>query len=217
MSYTADITIVLDRSGSMNSIKDDTIGGFNTFLEEQKKLNDDDLLTLVQFDNEYEIIHNAVPLKEIEPLTNKTFIPRGSTALLDALGRTINSTGARLAAMKEEDRPDKVIFVIITDGHENASREFKHENVMEMINHQSEKYSWDFIYLGANQDAIDVGTKLGIGAGSSMTYASTSVGTHAGWKGFASSVTRRKLASKRGDDSKKAGAFTKEERDEAAK
>lgn len=217
MSYTADITVVLDRSGSMESIKSDTIGGFNTFLQEQKDtLDEGDLLTLVQFDDQYEVVHDAVPLEKVEPLDDKTFVPRGWTALLDALGRSINSTGARLAAMKEEDRPKKVIFVIVTDGLENRSKEFKHKQIMEMIEHQSEKYSWDFIYLGANQDAIKVGNSLGIATSDSMTYAATSSGTRGAWKGFAQSVNRRKMAATRGMDSKAVGGFTKEERDEAS-
>lgn len=210
MSYTADITIVLDRSGSMESIKDDTIGGFNSFLEDQKETPGDDLLTLIQFDNRYEVVHDAVPLSEVKPLNGKTFVPRASTALLDAIGRAINSTGARLATMKEEDRPEQVIFVIVTDGYENASQEFSRKQVFDMIDHQTEKYSWQFVYLGANQDAIKVASNLGISAGSSMSYAATSVGTNSAWKGFSRSVTSRKLGA-----SPKDYSFTKKERTES--
>lgn len=214
MSYKTDITIVLDRSGSMQSIREDTIGGFNAFLNEQKKTDEGDRLTLVQFDTQFETVHDNVPLSEVPELTTETFVPRGGTALLDSLGRTINATGARLAALDEKERPEKVIFVIITDGEENSSREFNgpdgHKQVMDMIKHQTEKYSWQFMYIGANQDAIQVGHALGIAAGSSMSYAASSIGTQNTWKNLSRSVTDRK----RGASLAKS-AFTDEERSES--
>ena len=190
MSYDADITIVLDRSGSMASIKGDTIGGFNTFLEEQQKNSENIRLSLVQFDYENETVYNNVPLKEVQPLTEETFRPRGSTALLDTLGEIINRTGQRFSEMKEGDRPSKVMFVIITDGHENASKEFNRKQIFDMIKHQTDKYSWDFLFLGANQDAIDEGAKYGISADMSMTYAATSAGVSNTFKNVSASVTR---------------------------
>lgn len=216
MSYSTDITIVLDRSGSMSTIRDDTIGGFNSFLKDQKETDEGDRLTLVQFDTVYETVHDNIPLSEVPELGTETFVPRGGTALLDALGRTINDTGARLAKLDEKDRPNKVIFVIITDGEENSSREFAgpngHKQIMEMIQHQTEKYSWQFMYIGANQDAIQVGNALGISAGSSMSYAASTVGTQNTWKGLSRSVTSRK----RGESLAKC-SFTDDEREDAAK
>lgn len=167
----SEIIVVLDRSGSMDGIKDDTIGGFNTFLEKQKEVPGEAAFTLVQFDDRYEVISNAVQLSDAKPLTRETFVPRGSTALLDAIGRTINQSGKRLADLKEEDRPEKVIFVIVTDGQENASKEFSHARINEMIATQRDTYKWEFVFLGANQDAISTATAVGIKAANAMTFA----------------------------------------------
>lgn len=171
-----DITIILDRSGSMQGVRDDTIGGYNTFISEQAKLPGEARMTLVQFDDQYERVYMGVRVGEVRPLDHKTFVPRGSTALLDAIGRTISETGSRLAALAEADRPGKVIMVIITDGYENASKEFKRERVFSLINHQREHYSWDFVFLGANQDAIAAGAAIGVMASKVMSYAADAKG-----------------------------------------
>ena len=131
-----DITVVLDRSGSMEAVADDTIGGFNHFVKDQREEAGSACLTLVQFDTEYEFVHRALPIAEVPRLTRQTFRPRGGTALLDALGRSINETGARLAAMPEAERPGRVVFVVLTDGEENSSREFHAAKVGQMIAHQ---------------------------------------------------------------------------------
>ena len=170
------IVIVLDRSGSMSSIRDDTIGGINTFLADQQKLPGECNLTFAQFDDVYEIVHHNVPLNRIKPLDQTTFVPRGSTALLDAIGRTINTVGVELATLPEEQRPGKVFFTIFTDGEENASKEFSREQVFEMIKKQREEFKWEFIFLAANQDAIQTSQTMGMGASSSMTCNSTSAG-----------------------------------------
>lgn len=171
------IVMVLDRSGSMEVVRNDTVGGFNTFLGEQQKNNQGDtLITLAQFDHEYELLYNAVPINEVKPLTRETYVPRGMTALLDALGRTINDVGAKLAALNEEDRPSKVIFVVITDGQENASKELNRLKIKEMIEHQTSKYSWEFVYLGANQDSFTEAANYGVSSQSTMNYANTSEG-----------------------------------------
>jgi len=170
------IVIVLDRSGSMSSIRDDTIGGINTFLADQQKLPSECNLTFTQFDDVYEIVHHNVPLNRIKPLDQTTFVPRGSTALLDAIGRTINTVGVELATLPEEQRPGKVFFTIFTDGEENASKEFSREQVFEMIKKQREEFKWEFIFLAANQDAIQTSQTMGMGASSSMTCNSTCAG-----------------------------------------
>lgn len=187
-----DITMILDRSGSMASVAADTIGGFNTFLDKQKEDTDHALLTLVQFDNEYEVVFDAIPVGEVPPLDDKRFIPRGSTALLDAIARTINATGQRLAAIPEDQRPGQVLMVIITDGQENSSREFSRAQVMKMIEHQTNAYKWQFVFLGANQDAISEAGSLGISAGASLTYASTPQGTADCFAVVASSTSRHR-------------------------
>ncbi|MCH8885882.1 MAG: VWA domain-containing protein [SAR324 cluster bacterium] len=174
-----DISIVLDRSGSMASIKDDTIGGFNTFISEQKKVEGEGTLTMVQFDNEFEFVHKALGLQKVPLLDDTTFVPRGSTALLDAIGRTLEYTGARLGKMKKASRPDQVLFVIITDGQENASREFSLEQINRMIGERKEKDLWQFVFIGANQDAIESGAELGIDAGNTHAFAADAQGTQA--------------------------------------
>lgn len=174
---TCSINIVLDKSGSMINVANSTIEGFNAFLKEQKNVPGDATLSLAMFNSQYELVHNNLSLSEVPELTRETYRPSGGTALLDALGRTINTTGAYLASLKEEERPSKVIFLIMTDGEENASREFIHSKIMEMITHQQEKYSWQFIYIGANQDAIQAGAQLGIAANSSYNYTSDVRGT----------------------------------------
>lgn len=176
MKNKTDITIILDRSGSMDSVKDDTIGGFNNFLAEQKKIEGDAALSLIQFDNQYEVLYLDKDIKSAAKLTKATFEPRGSTALYDAIGKTINSVGERLAALPEEERPNKVLFMILTDGFENASREFDAAQICEMIKHQSNIYNWDFMFIGANQDAVLSAKEIGIPAHAALTYKSNSRG-----------------------------------------
>lgn len=188
-SDLSDISFVLDRSGSMSSVRKDTIGGFNAFIEEQQKQPGECLATLVQFDHEYEIVYSGKPIKDIPKLSDETYIPRGMTALLDAIGRTINEAGNRLALMAEEARPANVIVVILTDGDENSSREFNAEQIHKMINLQRDTYNWTFIFLGANQDAIKTGASLGVAAASSMTYANNQLGTKQAFRSVSAHVS----------------------------
>jgi hypothetical protein len=206
-----DITIVLDRSGSMEVIADDTVGGFNQFLEDQKKIPGKALLTLVQFDHEYEFVHRALPIGSVPRLTRKTYVPRGSTALLDAIGRAINETGQRLSAQPEPERPGIVVLVILTDGLENASREFRRDAIFEMITRQRETYSWQFVFLGANQDAIQAGAQMGIPAAQAMTYAATADGAPAAWRATSKNIGRRR------QEADYDLAFSEEQRDEQKK
>ncbi len=162
-----DITLVVDRSGSMEGIKADAEGGINSFIKKQAKLPGEALLTLVQFDGEYEFIHNGVNIKEVPTYT---LTPRGSTALLDAVGRAVNETGERLRKLPEEQRPGLVICVIVTDGGENASREFTRERVRQMIEEQQGKYNWQFTFLAANQDAFAAGASIGVNQVGSAGY-----------------------------------------------
>lgn len=171
-----EMVFVLDRSGSMSGLAADTIGGFNELIEKQKKLEGDAYVTTVLFDHEYEVLHDHVALKDVAPLTDKEYFARGSTALLDAVGRTINAVGARLAATPEEERPAHVVFVITTDGMENASREYTAKQVREMVEHQQQKYSWQFVFLGANMDAVSEARNLGISA----KYAADFTPSHSG-------------------------------------
>ena len=161
------IAFLLDRSGSMQSIKDDTEGGFNAFIEEQRRQPGECLVTLAQFDNEYEEVYRDVPVGDVPRLQ---LAPRGSTALLDSIGRLVSATGERLAALPEEERPGVVIVGIMTDGHENASHEWTHPAVKALIEQQTKNYHWQFLYMGADQDAIEVGASIGVAAANAMTY-----------------------------------------------
>lgn len=162
-----DIVVVLDRSGSMISCEKDMEGGLNTFIEEQKKVEGYADFTLVQFDDQYEVVHNGV---DINHVTHVSFMPRGSTALYDAIGKAIATTGDRLNTMTEDERPGAVIFMIITDGGENASKEYTKQQINEMITHQQDKYDWNFMFLGANQDSFAVGSSIGLKATNISNY-----------------------------------------------
>lgn len=172
------ITAVLDRSGSMQSTKLDAEGGFNAFLQEQRVLSGKATISLVQFDTVFEPVYEMRPIAEAPPLVLE---PRGGTALLDAIGRAINGLGAQLSMLAEERRPEKVIVVIITDGGENASQEFNSDKILKMIAHQRDVYKWEFVFIGANQDAIATAASLGIGAGSALSYAANAVGTRSAY------------------------------------
>lgn len=177
MKDLTDITIILDRSGSMQSVRTDTIGGFNSFLAEQKKVDKPANISLVQFDDVYEVVYSDKDIKTADDLTDATFQPRGSTALYDAIGRTVNAIGKRLSDTSETDRPENVLVVIMTDGHENASKEFTSATVSQMIQHQQDAYQWQFVFVGANQDAVLSARALGINVNNAMSYAANAVGT----------------------------------------
>lgn len=178
---TTEIVVLLDRSGSMGSAKRDIIGGFNRFVAEQRKLPGEARLTLVQFDSQgpHEVVHDRVPLARVPDLTDATYVPRGMTPLLDAMGWTIDHAGQALAALPEAERPATVVFVVATDGEENASREYSKAALRDKVVMQQDTYSWKFLYLGANQDAFAEAHKYGItvdlAAGNVCSYASTAV------------------------------------------
>ena len=158
---------LLDRSGSMQSIKTDTEGGFAAFIEEQRSAVGECRVTLAQFDEHYEIVFADTPVADVGPLRLQ---PRGSTALLDAMGRMITEAGADLAALPEDERPGSVVVAIMTDGLENASREWTHRAVKALVEQQSTAYAWQFLYMGADQDAIEVGHALGVSGDHAVTY-----------------------------------------------
>jgi len=157
-----EIIFVIDKSGSMESKKEDVIGGFNSFIEEQRKEPGEAKVTVTLFDTVYEIIHNGVDLKDIPALSPGTYTPGGMTALLDAVGKTIYEVGARLAGTEEEERPERVLMVVMTDGMENSSKEYLHSQVKEMIKIQEGVYKWQFVFLGADITAVNAGQSLGI-------------------------------------------------------
>lgn len=184
-----EIVYILDRSGSMYNLVSDTIGGFNSMIESQKKEPGEAYVTTVLFDDHYELLHDHINLKEIQPITDREYYTRGCTALLDAIGKTINSIGARLNNTPEDERPDKVIFVIMTDGYENASNEFTKSQVKEMIEHQQDKYSWTFMFLGADIDAVGEAQSLGIKSDFARSHTHTSLGTQSVYSAVSNAVT----------------------------
>jgi uncharacterized protein YegL len=173
-----EIVVVLDESGSMGSIRNDTIGGFNTFLEDQKKLDSGKAkLTLVTFSSSVRTPINGRDVVEVEPLNEKTYRPNGGTALLDAIGVTIDSIETRYTNEEDENNiPAKVIFAIITDGEENASKTYNKESVAKMIRHQTKRHSWEFVFLGANLDAVKEASSLGISSNRSLNFSPSSGG-----------------------------------------
>jgi hypothetical protein len=166
------IAIILDRSGSMQSCRESTVAGFNEFIRTQAELPGEAKVKLVQFDDRYETVFD-MNLKSCPELTQNTFSPRGSTALLDAQGRTIVELGRELAALPEHERPAKVVVVTLTDGLENASKEYTLDRIGELIREQRDKYNWEFVFLGANQDAIATAAAMNIPQASAMTYATS--------------------------------------------
>jgi len=187
------ITIVLDRSGSMGIIKDDVIGGFNTFIEEQKSVPGEATVTLAQFNDEYQVVYNGAYIKYIGPLNNETFVPNGWTRLYDAVGRAIEETEVYLRKMKDNERPEKVVFVIFTDGQENDSKNYLASHIKDMIKHQEQKYNWQFVFLGANQDACFEAAKIGINIDNAITYAANSLGVHDATRSISKNLVNYRL------------------------
>lgn len=166
------IAVILDASGSMASLSKDTIGSFNTFLREQKAVPGEAVLTLALFSDRYELIHDSATLNDVPELTEANYKCSGSTALLDAIGKTVDTMGRKLASMKEEERASKILVMILTDGEENASTEYKHAKIKEMVSHQQDVYKWEFVFIGANIDSFATGTSMGVSGGHTYSYSS---------------------------------------------
>lgn len=175
MNNSTELVVILDRSGSMQRLAEDTIGGFNSLIENQRKLEGKCTVTTVLFDNKVEILYQGKNIKEVPTLTSKEYFARGSTALLDAIGITINETNSRISSMKEEEeKPNKVLVAITTDGLENSSNEYSYSSIKSLI--EEKKLGWDFIFLGANIDAIGEANKFGIERDMAMNIKATKVG-----------------------------------------
>lgn len=172
-----ELVFILDESGSMSGMEADTIGGFNSMIEKQKKLDGRCYVTTVLFDSFHEILHDRVELSQIRPMTERDYSVRGCTALLDALGSSIRHIAQIHKYARPEDVPEHVSFVIMTDGMENASREYTSDKVKQMIEHEKEKYGWEFLFLGANIDAVETASHYGIRADRAANYRADSRGT----------------------------------------
>ena len=196
------IAVLLDRSGSMQKVHKDVIGGFNTFIKEQKSVPGEATITLAQFSDHYEPTYSDVPLAHVAELTSETYRPSGWTALNDALARLVNETGSRLASKPEHERPSKVIVLVITDGEENSSKEFSgfegFRRLKDMVEHQSGKYSWQFSFLGANLDSFSVAKSYGIPISAAINYSSNSIGTYNAFKVASRGVAADRLVSANG-------------------
>jgi hypothetical protein len=187
-----EIAFVLDRSGSMESIRSDAMGGFNAFLSSQRMHPGAARLSVILFDHEYQLLHEAVDLARVPILDEHTYIPRGTTALLDAIGRTVDDLGVRLARMPELERPGKVIVAILTDGLENASSDYSPSKVAEMIEHQKSRYGWEFIFLAANQDAIATAQALSIDAQDAISFTATGTGVREAYSTLDTAIRQRR-------------------------
>ena len=172
-----ELVFILDRSGSMAGLEADTIGGFNAMIEKQKKLDSKCYVTTVLFDDKSEIVHDRVELSKIKKMTDKDYFVRGCTALIDALGSTIRHIANIHKYARPEDVPESTMFVITTDGMENASHSFTADEVKKMIEHEKEKYGWEFIFIGANIDAVETAKRYGISEDRAVNYHADSLGT----------------------------------------
>ena len=183
-----ELVFILDRSGSMAGLESDTIGGFNAMIEKQKKQEGECYVSTVLFDNVSEVLHDRVKLSEIKPMTDKDYTVRGCTALIDAIGGAIHHIGNVHKYARPEDVPEHTMFIITTDGIENASRRYTREEVKAMIERQKEKYGWEFLFIGANIDAVETAAKYGIGADRAVNYNADSEGTSVVYSSVARAV-----------------------------
>ena len=190
--HATHITVVLDRSGSMASVAADAIGGFNTFVAQQQKLPTAATLTLVQFDHEYVVVHRAVGVGEVAPLTQETFVPRGQTALYDAVGRAVADTTERVGGKPAKKRP-AVVVAILTDGEENASRELDHTAVQKLIKEKTAA-GWEFLFLGANMDVVKAAARIGIGPASAVAFQTSAHGTREAFGVMSERVSASRLS-----------------------
>ena len=183
-----ELVFILDRSGSMGGLESDTIGGFNSMLAKQQAEPGECRITTVLFDNRYEVLHDRIDIKAVSPITDKEYYVRGNTALLDAIGTSINKIGGVQKNTAKGYRADKVLFVITTDGMENASHEFNYDKIKSMIEHQKSKHSWEFIFLGANIDAVDVANRFGVARNRAQSFHNDSEGIALNYEAISETV-----------------------------
>ena len=183
-----ELVFILDKSGSMSGLEKDTIGGYNSMLEQQRKVDGGCVITTVLFDNCYELLHDRIDIRAVSPISEREYFVGGSTALLDAIGKTIHKIGTAQKNTAEDYRAEKVMFVIITDGEENSSRQYSSTQVKTMIQRQKERYGWEFIFLGANIDAVETAGRFGIDADRAVDYVPDSEGTELNFRMMSETV-----------------------------
>lgn len=194
-----EVVFILDRSGSMSGLESDTIGGFNSMISKQKKEDGEAVISTVLFDDQQEVVYDRQPVKMVEPMTDRQYYVRGCTALLDAIGGAIHHIGNVHKYAREEDRPEKTMFIITTDGMENASRFYTYDRVKYMVERQKEKYGWEFLFLGANIDAISVAARFGINADRAINYECDQVGTSLNYQVMSETITAVRRAKNKED------------------
>jgi uncharacterized protein YegL len=199
-SKATELVFILDRSGSMGGLESDTIGGFNSMLSKQREVEGKCLITTVLFDNNYELLHDRIEIQAVSAISDKEYYVGGSTALLDAIGRTINKIGNAQKNTAAEFRADNVLFVIITDGQENSSREYSMSRIRKMIEHQKNKYKWEFIFLGANIDAVETAGSFGISADRAQDFLADSEGVEMNFRVMSETVAAYREYSEMPDD-----------------
>ena len=189
-----EIVFILDKSGSMCGLESDTIGGFNSMIAKQKKEEGEAIVSTVLFSDYSHVVYNRVPIQNVEPMNDKQYVTDGCTALLDAIGGAIHHIGNVHKHAKPDERPEKTLFIITTDGMENASRRYTYEKVQQMIERQKEKYHWEFIFLGANIDAVHVAGRFGVAANRAFNYVCDSVGTELNYKVLSKTISAVRCA-----------------------
>ena len=209
-----ELVFILDRSGSMSGLESDTIGGFNSMIQKQQKEEGEAFVSTVLFDDVSEVIHDRAPIGKVEKLTDKDYYVRGCTALLDAVGSAIHHIGNVQKYARKEDRPSKTLFVITTDGLENASRRYQFKDVKKMIERQKKKYNWEFLFLGANIDAIEVAGHMGISADRAANYHCDETGTALNYQVLEQAVSNVRKTSSKGFHAALAGGAWKARIDE---
>ncbi|MBQ3923928.1 MAG: hypothetical protein II696_00230 [Firmicutes bacterium] len=197
---TAEVVFIIDRSGSMAGLEADTIGGFNSTLNEQKKSSDNVIWSTVLFDHEQKVIHDRVPIDRVKELTREDYYVRGSTALLDAVGGAIHHIGNVHKYARAEDVPERTLFVITTDGMENSSCRYTYREVEKMIRRQQDRYGWEFLFMGANMDAVSVAGRMGIPESRAATFINDEIGIETNYRVVREAVRRTACMEELGDE-----------------
>lgn len=203
-----EVVFILDRSGSMSGLESDTIGGFNSMIEKQRKEEGEAYISTVLFNDRSEVLYDRVPVSKIEPMNDKQYCVGGCTALLDAIGGAIHHISNVHRYAREEDRPEKTLFIITTDGMENSSRKYNYDKVKDLVERQKEKDGWEFLFLGANIDSIDVAGKFGIHADRAINYVCDEAGTALNYEVLSETVSVFRKAKSRKEASAMVGMAT---------